>query len=87
MIDSKIISNVIKIEELNEKAEKVEKPEGAADIIKECEQILRTKRKGIISVANYQGKVFKRFKEKNNFKQMVGKLEIHKSTIIFKKYF
>ena len=57
------ISNIIKIEKLNEKAEKVEKPEDDADIIKEYEQILRTKRKGIISVANYQGKVFKRFKE------------------------
>ena len=42
----------------------MDKPEDAAEIIKECEEILRTKTKGIISVAYYQGKVFKRFKEK-----------------------
>ena len=35
-------------------------------------------------VAFYQEKIFKRFKEKEKFQQMVGKLKIHKSTIIFK---
>ena len=50
------------MEELNEIAEKVHKPEETADIIKQYEEILRTKRKGIISVAYYQGKLFKRFK-------------------------
>ena len=35
-------------------------------------------------IAFYQGKNFKRFKEKEKFKEMVGKLKIHKSTIIFK---
>ena len=32
----------------------------------------------------YQGKIFKRFKEKEKFQEMVGKLNIHKSTITFK---
>ena len=49
---------------MNEKADNVEKPADAADIIKEYGQILRTKRKGIVSVANYEGKVFSRFWEK-----------------------
>ena len=40
-------------EDLNELAEKLEKPEDAADIIKQYKEILRTKRKGIISVAYY----------------------------------
>ena len=35
-------------------------------------------------VAYYQGKIFKRFKEKEKFQEMVKKLKIHKSTIIFK---
>ena len=35
-------------------------------------------------VASYQGKIFKRFKEKEKFQEMVKKLKIHKSTIIFK---
>ena len=58
--------------------------EDPVDIIKKYEEILRTKRKGIISVAFHQGKVFKRFKGKEKFMHMVGKLKIHKNTIIFK---
>ena len=38
-------NNVVEIEELNNRAEKVEKPENAADIIKEYEEILRAKKK------------------------------------------
>ena len=66
------------------RTDKVEKLEDAAGIIKEYEEILPAKRKGIIAVAFYQGKIFKRFKEKEKFIQMVGKLKIHKSTIVFK---
>ena len=51
LIDSITINDVIETEELNEKAEKVEKPEDEAEIIKQYEEILGTKRKGIISVA------------------------------------
>ena len=50
----------------------------------EYEEILRAKKKGIIMVAYYQEKNFKRFKEKEKFQEMVKKLKIHKSTIIFK---
>ena len=60
-------SNNVEIEELNDRAEKVEKPEDAADIIREHEEILRAKKKGIIIIAYYQGKIFKRFKEKEKF--------------------
>ena len=78
------INNTVEIEELNERAERVEKPEDASGIIKKYEEILRAKRKGIIVVAFYQGKIFKRFKEREEFQQMVKELEIHKSTVIFK---
>ena len=78
------INNAVEIDEINKRADKVEKPEDAGGIIKEYEKILRTKWKGIIAVAFYQGKIFKRFKEKEKFIQMVGKLKIHKSTIVFK---
>ena len=78
LVESIIINNAIEIDNLNELAEKV------ANIIKQYEEILRTKRKGIISVAYYQGKLFKRLKEKEKFIQMVSNLKIHKSTIIFK---
>ena len=82
MIDSLTISNVNEIEELNEKAEKVEKPKDVSDIIKEYEQIICTKRKGI--VAYYQGKVFSRFREKEKFVRLVADFGVHKNTIIFK---
>ena len=46
------------MEDLNELAEKVQKPEEAAYIIKQYAEILRTKRRGIVSVAYYQGKSY-----------------------------
>ena len=79
------ISNVIEIEQLNEKAHKVEKPEDAADIIKQYEEIIRTKKNGIISVAYHQGKVFKRFKEKEQFIKLVSEFKIHKSARFLKR--
>ena len=53
-------------------------------IIEQYEYIIKTKKKGIISIAYYQGKVFKRFKEKEKFIKLVSQLGIHKNTIIFK---
>ena len=51
LIDFLVNNDTIETVELNEKAEKVQKPEEAADIIKEYEEILHTKRKGIITIA------------------------------------
>ena len=84
LLDSIAINNAVEIEEVNKRAEKVEKPEDTVHIIMEYEEILRAKKKGIIMVAYYQEKIFKRFKEKEKFQEMVKKLKIHKSTIIFK---
>ena len=83
-MESITINDAVKIEELNERAERVEKLKDATDIIKQYEEVLHTKRKGIISAVFYQGKVFKHFKEKEKFMQMMRKLKIHKSTIVFK---
>ena len=49
-------SSADETEKLNEKAEKVEEPEDAAIII-QCEEIICTKRNGIIFVEHHQGKV------------------------------
>ena len=84
MLDSITIHNAVEINEINKRTDKVEKPEDTVGIIKEYEEILCSKRKGIIAVAFYQGKIFQRFKEKEKFQQMVKKLKIHKSMIIFK---
>ena len=82
-MESITIDNAVEMEDLITLAEKVQKPEEATDIIKQYEEVLRAKKKGIISVANYQGKIVKRFK-KEKFMQMVSNLKIHKSTLIFK---
>ena len=82
-MESITIDNAVEMEDLIKLAEKVQKPEEATDIIKQYEEVLRAKKKGIISVANYQGKIVKRFK-KEKFMQMVSNLKIHKSTLIFK---
>ena len=79
-----MLKNSVEINEINKRADKLEKRKDAANIKKEYEEILRTKRKDIITVAFHQVKIFKCFKEKEKFIQMVGKLNIHNSTIVFK---
>ena len=79
-----IIGEVVESEDLNKEAEEIEESERAVRIIKRYEDIIKTKKKGIISIAYYQGKVFKRFKEKEKFVKLVSELGIHKNTMIFK---
>ena len=59
-----IIDENLEFEDLNKKAEEVQDPGKATQIIKQYEDIIKTKRKGIINVAYHQRQVFKRFKEK-----------------------
>ena len=79
-----VINDVTETQELNKKAEEVQKLEDAAAVIKQYEEIIRTKKKSIISIAYHQQKVFKRFKDKEKFIKLVHEFKIHKSTIIFK---
>ena len=79
-----IIDEVVDFDDLNKEADKIQDPEKAAEIIKRYKDIIKTKKKGIINVAYHQGKVFKRFKEKEKFVGFVSELRIHKTTIIFK---
>ena len=68
----------------NKEAEEIREPEKAAEVIKRCEDVIKMKKKGIISIAFYQGKVFKRPKEKKKFAKLVSELGIHRNTIVFK---
>ena len=79
-----IINEAVESEELNTEAEGVQDTEEAAKVIQKYENIIKTKKKGIISIAYHQGKVFKKFKEKEKFIKLVSQLGIHKNTIIFK---
>ena len=80
MVNNDIIEN----DELNEKTDKVEKPEDAATVVKQYENIIRTKKKGIISIAYHPGSVFKRLKDKEKFIRLVNEFKAHKSTTTFK---
>ena len=83
LLDSMIIDEVAEFENLNKEAEEVQDPEEAAKIIKQYEDIIKTKKKGMINVAYHQGQVFKRFKEKEKFAKLVSELGVHKTSIIF----
>ena len=84
LIESLVMNDTIESDELTKKIQEVEDPEKAAEVIQECQSIVRTKKKGIIRIAYHQGKVFKKFKDKEKFITLVNKLGIHKTTIIFK---
>ena len=84
LLDSMIIDENLEFDDLNKEAEEIQDPEKAAEIIKRYEDIIKTKKKGIINVAYHHGQVLKRFKEKEKFAKLVSELVIHKTTIIFK---
>ena len=84
LLDSMTIDEIVEFDDLNKEAEEVQDPEKAVIIIERYENIIKTKRKGIINVAYHQGQVFKRFKEKEKFTKLVTELGIHKNTIIFR---
>ena len=84
MVESIIVNDTVENDELKKKAEEVEEPEKAAEVIKECKNIIKTNKKGIVRVAYYQGKVFKKFKDTEKFSTLVNQWKIHKTTIVFK---
>ena len=84
LLEPIVINEVVESEESNREAEEVQDPEEAAIVIQKYEHIIKTKKKTIISIAYHQGKVFKKFKDKEKFITLVSRLEIHKNTIIFK---
>ena len=50
-----IIDENLEFEDLNKEAKEIEDPEKAAEIIRQYEDIIKTKKKGIINVAFHQG--------------------------------
>ena len=84
LLESILINKVVESEELKREAEEVQDPEEAAKVIQKYESIIKTKKKGMISIACHQGKVLEKFKEKEKFIKLASRLGIHKNTIIFK---
>ena len=58
--------------------------EDAVKAIQEFEEIIKNTKIDIIWLAYYQGQIFKKFKEKERFVNMVLKFSVSKSTIMFK---
>ena len=79
-----VVNDIAETQDLNKKAEEVQNPEEAAEVIQGYENIIRTKKKGIICIAYYEGKVFKKIKDKEKFIKLVNPFKVHKITIIFK---
>ena len=81
MLESIIINEAVESEELNKKAEEIQESEEVAKVIKQHDDIIKTKKNRIISITYYQRKVFKRFNEKEKFVKLVNQLGIHKNSI------
>ena len=64
LVESIIANDTVENDELKKKANEADEPEKAAEVIKEFENIIKTNKKSIVRVAYYQGKVFKKFKDK-----------------------
>ena len=90
MLNSFTDSNRVGTEALNKQADTVEKCEEAAVIeiiVKEYEEIIRTKNKDTVCVCYHRGKVLRRFrrlKQKGKFVTMVQKFNFTQNTMIFK---
>ena len=84
LIKSVVFNGIVETDELNKQAEEIQDPEEAAKVIQQYENIIRTNKKDIIRIGFHQGKVFKKFKNKEKFITLVNWLGIHKTTIIFR---
>ena len=58
----------------------------AAAVIREFEEIIKSKERNIVWLGYQQRKVFEKFKENAKFIEMVNQSGVSKSTIIFKIY-
>ena len=76
-----MIAELIEFEDLNKEAEEIRETFSSSIGNLTIWRIIK-KRKGIISVAYHQGKVFKRFKEKEKLVRLVSELGIHKTLFL-----
>ena len=82
LINFLIDNEKVETEGLNEQAAKVENSEDVATI-KKHEDIILAKKKNIIDIEYHQGKVFRRFKDKEKFIKLVKQFKVHKTKMIF----
>ena len=80
MLRSLLDSEKVETTNLNEMADKVDELQNATATIREYETIICTMKRNIMCLVYHQGKVIKRFKEKEKFAAMVGEFKVNKST-------
>ena len=66
LLESMIIDEVVEYEHLKREAGEIQDPEKAAEIIKRYDDIIKTKKKGIINVAFHQRQVLKDLKKRKS---------------------
>ena len=68
---------------IKELAKNIDNPDGAAELIKKTENIIKSKKSNILLIAYQQGEIFRKFKTNNNFISAISALKISKATINF----
>ena len=66
LLESIIINQFVESEKLNKKMEDIQGSEEAAEVIKQYEYIIKTKKKGIINNAYYKGRFLKDLRRKKS---------------------
>ena len=70
--------------QVQEKVGNVTTSEDAAKVVQEFEQIIKNKKSVIIWLIQHQGQLFQKFKEKEQFVNMVSRFGVSKLMIVFK---
>lgn len=77
-------SDICKNKELNEKADNIINYEESIPVVKENETIIKFKEKGILSCVYRQGIMLGKFKQSENFVEMLKQIRVSKSMVYFK---
>ena len=78
------MSEKIESKGIKELAKNVDNPDDAAELIKKMDNMIKSKKSNILTIASQQGEIFRRFKTNNKFISAVGAFKISKTTINFK---
>ena len=71
--------------DMQDKVDRCISNEDAKKVIQDFEQIIQNKKSDIVWLACYQGQIFQKFREKEQFiRNMVLKFHVSKSAIVFK---
>ena len=70
--------------DMQEKVSECTANEDALKVIQEFEDIIKNKKSDIVWLAYYQHQIYRKFKEKESFVNMVLRLNVSKSTIVLK---